>query len=56
MVSDLESWVGPERWAEAVQQVQAVAMDLHDAARPAGSPGVVLASASMVMFEMDPPA
>lgn len=55
LFADLELWVTPQQWTQAVQSVRAVADDLHAAGQPAGSPGTVTASASMVMFEMDPP-
>lgn len=51
-VSDAELWVDPDTWAEVVDRVAAAMVDLHDAARPAGTAGTVRTSTSVVMVAL----
>lgn len=51
--SDIEAWVDPEVWAEAVDLLHRVSRMLHDEARPPRTPGARHISATMWAFPMD---
>ncbi len=48
-VSDAELWVDPDTWADVVDRVAEAMIDLHDAARPAGTPGTIRTSTSVIL-------
>lgn len=50
--SDIETWVTPETWREAIDMVSAAMTLLHDRARPPGTEGTVHVSASSQAFMM----
>jgi DNA-binding transcriptional ArsR family regulator len=51
-MSDIETWVEPAVWAEAVTLVRQASDLLHASARPPRSPGATHVSASFFAFEM----
>ena len=51
-MSDIETWVDPETWAEAVGLLRRASDLLHENARPPGAPGTRHVSASLFAFEM----
>ena len=50
--SDLETWVTPETWQQAVDLLHEASRLLHGAALPAGTPGTVHVSATHTAFTM----
>lgn len=50
--NDLETWVTPEVWREAVAHMQSASNLLHQKARPPHSPGAIHISASATAFVM----
>jgi DNA-binding transcriptional ArsR family regulator len=54
-LTDAELWVDPQVWQELKSTVDEVSEKLHQAARPPRAPGAILVSATLVMFEMQPP-
>jgi DNA-binding transcriptional ArsR family regulator len=56
LLADAEVWVPRDTWDQVRQQVNAAALALHQAAGPPRSPGTVRVSATIALFEMEPPA
>ncbi|MCF6379645.1 helix-turn-helix domain-containing protein [Nocardioides KLBMP 9356] len=54
-MSDIETWVDPETWVEAVELLRRASDLLHENARPPGAPGTQHVSASLFAFEMTKP-
>ena len=54
-MSDIETWVDPETWVEAVDLLRRASDLLHDRARPPRSPGTTHVSASLFAFQMADP-
>lgn len=54
--ADIETWVTPEVWREAVTAISDAMIALHEAARPPHSEGTVHVSASTLAFVMRDPA
>jgi len=52
LMVDAEVWIEPALWHEFKERVGAAARDLHDAARPARTPGTVRTSTSIALFRM----
>ena len=50
--SDIETWVPPEAWAEAIDLLARASTLLHAEARPAGTPGTIHVSATVQAFAM----
>lgn len=50
--SDIETWVTPETWREAMELVAAATVLLHERARPARTEGTIHVSASTQAFVM----
>lgn len=55
-MSDIETWVDPETWTEAVDLVRRASDLLHSRALPPRTPGSTHVSASVFAFEMTDPA
>lgn len=55
-MSDIETWVDPATWLEAVDLLRRASDLLHAGALPPRSPGSTHVSASMFAFEMTDPA
>ena len=53
---DIETWVSPETWLEAMKHVAAAMALLHEGARPAGTAGTIHVSASAQAFVMGEPS
>jgi DNA-binding transcriptional ArsR family regulator len=54
-LTDAEFWVDAKTWQQLKSTVDDVSERLHRAAQPPRTPGTILVSATMVMFEMQPP-
>ena len=54
--SDIETWVTPETWAEAMDLVTTAMTMLHERALPPGTDGAVHVSASSQAFLMEDPS
>lgn len=52
--SDIETWVAPELWEEAMALATRASELLHSGAQPAGTEGAVHVSFSAMAFRMDP--
>ena len=50
--SDIETWVSPETWRSAIDQIAAAMTMLHDEARPPRTEGTIHVSASTQAFVM----
>ncbi len=49
---DAELWMEPEAWDQARQKLADIAAQLHDAARPAHSPGTMPVGVTLMAFPM----
>ena len=54
-MSDIETWVDPDTWVEAVELMRRASDLLHRGARPPRTPGSTHVSASLFAFEMTDP-
>ena len=54
-MADIETWVDPDTWVEAVDLLRRASELLHQNARPPGAPGTRHVSASLFAFEMTGP-
>jgi DNA-binding transcriptional ArsR family regulator len=52
-MSDIETWVEPDVWVEAVDLMRRASDLLHSRARPPRSPGTTHVSASLFAFQME---
>jgi DNA-binding transcriptional ArsR family regulator len=52
--TDAELWVDPEVWTTLRHKISALAIELHQAARPPRTPGTVRTSTTIAMFTMKP--
>lgn len=52
VTADGELWVEPEVWEDIRQRFADLTTELHDAARPARSPGTVPVGISLMAFRM----
>lgn len=52
--TDLETWVDPDVWDDLTARLNAIGDELHDAARPAHSPGTVRVNLTFSAFRMLP--
>lgn len=52
---DAELWVDPQTWESVRQRLSALAVELHDAARPPHAPGTVPVGVSVMAFLRDAP-
>jgi DNA-binding transcriptional ArsR family regulator len=53
--ADIETWVTPEVWRQALDLIGRGTMLLHEEARPPGTNGTIHVSATTQAFEMDGP-
>ena len=53
---DIETWVSPEAWREAITAITTAMVALHEAARPPRTEGTIHVSASTLAFRMADPA
>ncbi|MBL7260693.1 helix-turn-helix transcriptional regulator [Actinoplanes sp. LDG1-01] len=55
LLGDGEFWIDPKTWRELHSTIATALRDLHEAARPAHTPGTIRTSTTVAMFEMESP-
>ncbi|GAB2579558.1 hypothetical protein Aab01nite_55420 [Paractinoplanes abujensis] len=55
LIGDGEFWIETEKWQEIRDRIAAAVHELHEAARPAHTPGAIRTSTTVAMFEMESP-